>query len=424
MDFMDVKKIQQDIRNNIVPPGFKRCGGYIIPNGWHTVRLGSLFDRLTRKNTENNQNVLTISAQYGLIGQLDYYNTPYASEDKISYTLLQKGDFAYNKSYSSDYAYGVIKRLDVYEKGIVSPLYICFRAKENTNTDFYLQYFEAGFFNQEIYYIAQEGARNHGLLNVSTEDFFNSFLVFPPLAEQQRIAEILMHCDKVISLYKQQLDELKKAKSYFLRKMFPQQGETTPQIRFPGFTSPWEQRKYADVIDLISGQDFTPNEYNDEGIGIPYMTGASCIHDGKTVEMRWTLVPKCIAERDDVLLVCKGSGYGTLARLTQEKAHIARQFMALKCKPELNNTFNYYLADSVVNNIKTGAKGLIAGIDRSTVLDQYVLIPYLDEQKQIGEYFLKLDNLTTLHQLKLDEARREKKALMQLLLTGIVRVKT
>ena len=215
------------------PEGYKSCDGYKIPKEWHIVRFDSLFSRVTRKNDENNQNVLTISAQQGLISQIEYYNTLYASENKTGYTLLHRGDFSYNKSYSSGYAYGAIKRLDAYEKGIVSPLYLCFTPRQGVNSDFYLQSFEAGCFDREIYKIAQEGARNHGLLNVSTEDFFHSMLVFPPLEEQERITEILTQCDHVIELKEQKLDELKQLKKEFLRKMFPAKGCDTPEIRFP-----------------------------------------------------------------------------------------------------------------------------------------------------------------------------------------------
>ena len=97
-----------------------------------------------------------------------------ASSDTSNYFLLEKGDFAYNKSYSAGYPYGTIKKLKLYDKGIVSPLYICFNIKGNTaNSDYIEQYFDANKFNSEILAIAQEGARNHGLLNMGIDDFFN-----------------------------------------------------------------------------------------------------------------------------------------------------------------------------------------------------------------------------------------------------------
>ena len=186
-----------------------------------------------------------------------------------------------------------------------------------------------------------------------------------------------------------------------------------PAIRFAGFTDAWEQRKYGDVIELLSGQDFEPSQYNEVGDGIPYMTGASCIVNGSTIEYRWTLVPRCIAYQGEVLLVCKGSGYGTLARLGQEKAHIARQFMDLRCTDVLNNTFNYYLAFSVVKEIKKNARGLIAGIDRSAILKQAVSIPQLAEQEKIGQYFSYLDHLITLHQRKYSRLCNIKKSMLE-----------
>ena len=258
------------------PEGYKSCDGYKIPKEWHIVRFDSLFSRVTRKNDENNQNVLTISAQQGLISQIEYYNTLYASENKTGYTLLHRGDFSYNKSYSSGYAYGAIKRLDAYEKGIVSPLYLCFTPRQGVNSDFYLQYFEAGCFDREIYKIAQEGARNHGLLNVSTEDFFHSMLVFPPLEEQERITEILTQCDHVIELKEQKLDELKQLKKEFLRKMFPAKGCDTPEIRFPGFTGAWEQHKLIDVCDYVDYRGKTPTK-TDSG---NFLVTAKNIKDG------------------------------------------------------------------------------------------------------------------------------------------------
>lgn len=131
------------------------------------------------------------------------------------------------------------------------------------------------------------------------------------------------------------------------------------------------------------------------------MTGASCIENGCTTAMRWTKKPRCIAEKGDTVLVCKGSGYGTIATVNQEKAHIARQFMALKVKKhELDNRFNYFLLNSVVENIKTDARGLIAGIARDAVLKQEIVIPCLNEQAKIGEYFDNFDKMITLHQRK------------------------
>ena len=196
-----VKHRIEQIQRGEVPEGYKKAKVGVVPSEWQEIRFKNMFSRITRKNKENNDNVLTISAQYGLINQRDFFNKDIASDDKSNYYLLENGEFAYNKSYSNGYPYGALKRLDLYDKGIVSPLNICFAAtKENKCPDFYVHYFEAGKMNREIQAFAQEGARNHGLLNISVDDFFNSNIVAPSLHEQEKIAEILSAQDKLIAL--------------------------------------------------------------------------------------------------------------------------------------------------------------------------------------------------------------------------------
>lgn len=163
-----IKQRIEQIRRGEVPEGYKRTKVGIVPEEWEEERFKEKFSHLTRKNTEDNTNVLTISAQFGLINQESFFNKSIASENTTNYFLLRKGEYAYNKSYSNGYPYGALKRLEKYESGIVSPLYICFSAtEENKCPEFYIQYFEAGKMNPEIKAIAQEGARNHGLLNIS-----------------------------------------------------------------------------------------------------------------------------------------------------------------------------------------------------------------------------------------------------------------
>ena len=161
-----------------------------LPGGqgpWTHVDFDAVFERITRKNTRDDRNVLTISAQHGLVSQLDYFSKTVASEDLRHYTPLSTGDFAYNKSSSSGYPVGAIKPLLAYDSGVVSSLYICFRSRPGVevDTDFYRLYFEAGMLNDAITGIAQEGARSHGLLNISVRDFFKLPLHLPPSLPRQ-----------------------------------------------------------------------------------------------------------------------------------------------------------------------------------------------------------------------------------------------
>ena len=181
---------------------------------WESKIFRDVFERITTKNKENNENVLTISAQQGLINQKDYFNKSVSAKDVTGYYLLHKDDFAYNKSYSQGYPLGAIKRLKKYDKGVVSTLYICFKSIQD-NIDFLEQVFNGGRLNHEIHKIAQEGARNHGLLNISVVEFFKDIkLNIPTKPEQQKIAAFLTAVDnKIEQLSKKQalLGEYKKA---------------------------------------------------------------------------------------------------------------------------------------------------------------------------------------------------------------------
>ena len=188
---------------------------------WEEISLSDCFERITEKNAENNSNVLTISAQYGLISQLDFFNKSVSAADVTGYYLLHRGDFAYNKSSSQGRPVGAIKPLKLYDKGVVSTLYICFRCKDPQEIDFWEQYFEAGMLDKEILSIAQEGARNHGLLNIPVSEFFNLTVRRPSPKEQKKIAECLAAIDDTIASEEKKLEALKNHRRGMMQKMFP-----------------------------------------------------------------------------------------------------------------------------------------------------------------------------------------------------------
>lgn len=193
-------------------PGFSEA--------WRWVRFSKVFERVRQKNAVGNTNVLTISAQHGLISQVEYFNKRVASEDVRGYTLLRHGDFAYNKSYSDGYPMGAFKPLERYDSGIVSSLYICFRlAGQDHDHGFFRHYFEAGLFNREISAIAQEGARNHGLLNVSVVDFFETSLHAPSHDEQVAIANVINAAEQAEQALRDQRTALRHEKSALMQQL-------------------------------------------------------------------------------------------------------------------------------------------------------------------------------------------------------------
>lgn len=198
---------------------FKDENGEEFPE-WNSCQLKDVATRVTRKNKENNQTILTISGRDGLVDQMSYFNKQIASKNVIGYYLINNGEFAYNKSYSQGYPMGAIKMLTNYDRGVVSTLYICFKLNTNQSNSFYQHYFESGLQNRSIEKVAQEGARNHGLLNIGVNDFFDIELQIPSLKEQIKISDYLSALDDKIAAKKTELDKLKAWKQGLLQQMF------------------------------------------------------------------------------------------------------------------------------------------------------------------------------------------------------------
>lgn len=199
--------------------GKKRLPGF--SSEWECIKLGDIAERITRKNEEDNQNVVTISAQRGFVIQTDFFNKSIASETLDNYFLVYKDEFCYNKSYSNGYPMGTIKRLNSFDKAVVTTLYICFKLKNNVsiNIDYFEQYCESGIFNKELVKIANEGGRAHGLLNVTPTDFFNMHMRIPCIAEQNSIATILVKACKEIELAKEKLANLQSQKRGLMQQL-------------------------------------------------------------------------------------------------------------------------------------------------------------------------------------------------------------
>ena len=193
-------------------------------DAWEQRKLGEVVERITRKN-ENLESTLplTISAQYGLINQNEFFDKRIASKDVSGYFLVRNGEFAYNKSTSSDAPWGAIKRLDRYESGVLSTLYIVFKISDErkTSSDYIVTYYNTDLWHKGIQAIAAEGARNHGLLNVAPADFFETNLTMPKdYAEQQQIGSFFQQLDYLITLHQRELEKLQNIKKSMLEKMF------------------------------------------------------------------------------------------------------------------------------------------------------------------------------------------------------------
>ncbi|WP_294113388.1 restriction endonuclease subunit S [uncultured Fibrobacter sp.] len=431
----EIEKRIKAVQAGRVPAGYKRTKVGIVPKDWGEVRFHDMFSRVVRKNKEGNTNVLTISAQYGLINQNEFFNKTVASDDKSNYYLMKKGEFAYNKSYSNGYPFGALKRLDFYDKGIVSPLYICFAASENNQCpDFYVHYFEAGLMNKEIQAFAQEGARNHGLLNISVDDFFNSNLLNPPLSEQKKIAEILATQDRVIELKEKLIAEKQSQKKYLMsvllgddfKKPFKLNGVTIDKKK-------WEKKRIEDVAIMSSGS--TPRRDSKDNFcgNILWLSSGELkqkyicdteekISDKAAKESNLRVYP----EGTFVIAMygLEAAGIRGTASIIKAKSTISQACMAFTDLNNITNEFLYYwyLYNGQIIGSKYAQGSKQQNLNSDLMGKIQINLPSLPEQKAIADVLSAADEEISLLQKDLEQEKLKKKSLMQLLLTGLVRV--
>ena len=191
---------------------------------WEQRKLSDIVERVTRKNQDLESELpLTISAQYGLIDQNEFFDKRIASKDVSGYYLVKNGEFAYNKSTSTDAPWGAIKRLDRYDMGVLSTLYIVFSILEEdkTDSDYLVTYYDTALWHKGVQAVAAEGARNHGLLNISAEDFLETSLQLPQDVEEQKlIGKYFKKLESLITLQQRKLEKLNNIKKSMLEKMF------------------------------------------------------------------------------------------------------------------------------------------------------------------------------------------------------------
>lgn len=419
MKFQDYRLMKNKGTKTLIPklrfPEFENA------EEWNVEILSKVFTRITTKNKENNQNVLTISAQKGLISQLDYFNKSIAAKDVSGYYLINKGDFAYNKSYSQGYPMGAIKPLKYYDKGVVSTLYICFKINPGYNSSFFEQYFDAGMLNSKIEKIAQEGARNHGLLNINVNEFFNLELVLPQPSEQQNIADLLTSVEELITEQSNKIDALKAHKKGLMQQLFPSEGETVPKLRFPEFkdAGEWEKQTLGGITKKISRKNKDKTNYpiysinNKEGF-IPQseqFVGIDGNSRGYDISL-YKVVDKHTFAYNPARINVGSIGYsGELNNII-----ISSLYVCFKTTKQVNDLFIYHFfkTDLFLNFVNDNTEG---GIRNYLFYENFskitCLLPKDDEQQKIADCLSSLDDLIAEQNNKLTALQQHKKGLMQ-----------
>jgi len=416
-----------------------------IPAAWRRVPLSSLGQRVRRRNTTGNTNVLTISAVHGLVNQKEFFNKIVASENLSNYFLLKSGEFAYNKSYSNGYPVGVVRRLKRYQSGILSPLYICFDMSSSEVDERYAElFFDSQWFIDEINQIAKEGARNHGLLNVGVGEFFDLEFVLPPLPEQQKIAAILSSVDDVIAKTRAQIDKLKDLKTGMMQELLTKgightEFKDSPVGRIP---VSWNVTRLGDVTQKFqNGYAFKASGYVDEGIPIISMASIGLdgnFNAGYSKTKHWDAgelraLERYIVQDGDLLIAMTDVtptmeliGRCCIAQISQP--HLLNQRVGLirLDSSRVNKHFvAYYSNHEIWRDYARGMSGLGAQANLGTpqIANGIIPLPPLEEQEQIASILQSIDKIIKAKEEKASKGQAAKKALMQDLLTGKVRVK-
>lgn len=415
----ETKQRIEQIKNGEVLEGYHYSRAGLCPNDWDSVHLYQIAEPIVEQAGDGTYETLSISAGIGFVNQAKKFGKELSGKQYEKYTVLNRGDFSYNKGNSKSYPQGCIYRLKDRETAAVPNVFESFRVKRD-DSDYYEQLFISGYLNKQLSKKINHGVRDNGLLNLTEKDFYSCYIPHPSVTEQQKIAEILMQCDKLIELYQREVDELQKLKKTCLHKMFPKKGENVPECRFKGFTDVWEQRKFEEIAvrsSVICSDDILPRvEYED------IVSGTGRLN--KDIYAKQSIKSGIAFHQGDVL-------YGKLRPYLQNwllptfDGLAVGDFWVLQPQ-NADSSFLYRLIQSrqfdEVANQSTGTK--MPRADWKLVSKTVFSIPSnISEQAAIGTYFTALDSLITLHQRKAEEMKKQKKSLMQLLLTGIVRVK-
>lgn len=423
----EIKHRIEQIKNGIIPKGYKKTFDGFFPNDWETVRLGDIFKERVEKGREDLP-LLSITGNEGVIPRSQISRKDSSSKDKSKYLRICKGDIGYNTMRM----WQGVSALSNYE-GIVSPAYTVLKPTDGVCTKYFAYLFKTEKNIFKFYRYSQ------GLVDDTRNLKYNSFKIIqvtiPPVKEQQKIVAILSAQDKVIECYEKKIEQLKQMKKYYLQNMFPKHGETVPKIRFKGFTEPWEQRRISEILSekLTNGViNFQSTKETDvRHINVIDMYTPDKIH---TDELSYSahddlVVKKCNVKYGDIFLtrsslkpegIAKPNVLLSFGRFVFDDHLIKLKIDNKKYDPYFVKICleSHQLKKQFIMRSKTTA---FTTIGQNDIAKCNGFFPDISEQRQIASLFSSIDELITLHQRELEEEKKKKKALQQLLLTGIVR---
>ena len=377
---------------------------------WRAEKMSDFAERITRKNSNNETDLpLTISSKDGLVDQISYFNKTVASKDMSGYYLLRNGEYAYNKSYSVGYDFGSIKRLDRYPMGALSTLYICFALKKH-NTDFIKVYFDSLKWYKEIYMISAEGARNHGLLNVPTDEFFATKHYLPEnTAEQRKIADFLIALERRIDAQQSLVDNLKKYKRGLFNQIFSAISKSS------------QCRKLRELVRVSGGK--TPSMsnslyWNGDIVWISSKDMKSSRISGSELKITNLALNEMTLYHPGTLLLVARSGilkHSLPLAILEVDATINQDIKALQVHG--CNAFYLYYAilsqeDTIIRTlVKTGTT--VQSLMMDSFLNIEIPTPDIDQQQRIIDKLAKLEKYVEVQEKELSLLSQMRNGLLQ-----------
>ena len=374
---------------------------------WRVERLSDFADQVTRKNSKNETDLpLTISSKDGLVDQVSYFNKTVASKDMSGYYLLKNGEFAYNKSYSVGYDFGSIKRLDRYPMGALSTLYICFALKKH-DSDFIKAYFDSLKWYREIYMISAEGARNHGLLNVPTEEFFDTKHYLPENTEEQRkIADFLITLERRIEAQQSLVDNLKKYKRGLLMHYF---SDDKTQL--------WTQCSVSQIGKVITGSTPPTNDRSNYDGDLLFCAPGDVGEQKCISSTEKRVSPKGFAlgrplPPNSVIVTC----IGLIGKLGIAKTSMItnQQINALVVSEGFDHEFIYYAFENFFPEYRSKVSMQTLPILSKSEFEKLMIkVPDLDVQHKISSHLAAMDRRIEHTQQELNALIEHRRGIMQ-----------
>ncbi len=369
---------------------------------WKATKLKKVTKRVTRKNHNlETDRPLTISADLGLIDQRDYFNRAVASKNMQNYFLVYNGEFAYNKSYSIGFPYGAIKRLDQYDKGALSTLYIVFKPEKQINTNFLKSYYDSFYWHKQVSYYTAEGARNHGLLNISTSDFFEAKIIFPEsIVEQEKIGSFFNMLNKLIKL---ETDKL----NLFIEIL---NNEKNKLFKLSTKDDLFQTTKLKNVFTERNLKSVQTEDY-------PLVSFT--VEDGVTPKTaryeREQLVKGDKSEKlykitklNDIVYNPANLKFGAISRNKYGNAVFSPIYITFEVNPEFNLIYmeNLVTSTNFINYSLKYQQGTVferQSVNTNDFLNIKLNIPSLETQNKYAEYLEDLNNIIKYQQKKLNE---------------------